>query len=108
MYFTVQTGKLLTAATTGPGTAVTLDDDRAYHAVRYHLKSASVTSGAKVNVEVSKNGNDWAIAAQETVTASGNKTGVVNGPVTKIRGNVPAADYTDGNYTLEYEAIRNP
>jgi hypothetical protein len=99
---------LLSAVTaTGASATKTVVGDAAVLALRWFVKATAVTTGGTVLIEGSHNGTDWFPLATAAVTATGNTTGVVTGPIGKYwRVNLSAR--TDGTYSVAASLVYQP
>lgn len=102
MYKRTSKKSLNAAAATGNGTTVDFGGSKSPHRVRWFIHAAGVTSGATVKTDVSYDGTNWVEAASTTVSATGNTTGTIDGPVRFCRHRISAR--TDGTYTSYFEA----
>ena len=93
---TKQTTLLNAVVATGAG--ATELDVNGYGGVTFHIKAASVTTGATVAMETLNASGEWVEIDSRSITANGNTVISATGAFTQVRANITAR--TDGTYTV--------
>jgi hypothetical protein len=92
---------------TGASATKTVLGDLAVLSLRYFIKATGITTGGTVLIEGSHDGTNWYPLATAAISATGNTTGVVTGPVGKYwRVNLSAR--TDGTYSVAASLVYQP
>lgn len=91
--------KTSTASLTATGTLIGPVDygDKAPTKVRAYLNAASITAGGTVQLQCSRDGENWVSAASMTVNANGEWTTTADGPSRHWRLQLTAR--TDGTFS---------